>query len=144
MQQLRRLWPEYEKPMSAMQLANRIKAGRIAAGPPRAPSAQRDNSAGSALPLPKARPGGRWRPGERRRAAIGARGGACGRAGACERPKLGEPQLRGSAGGGSVGRWRRSAMNWSNSERSLAKRSRSRNSLNSRCSSSSRFSVSAR
>ena len=43
-----------------------------------------------------------------------------------------------------LGRSRRSAMNWSNSALSLAKRSRFRNSLNSRCSSSSRRSVSAR
>ena len=54
-------------------------------------------------------------------------------------------QLCGCAWGApSWGRLRRSAMNWSNSARSLAKRSRSRNSLNSRCSSSSRRSVSVR
>jgi hypothetical protein len=50
----------------------------------------------------------------------------------------------GGCGPSLGGRLRRSAMNWSNSARSLAKRSRSRNSLNSRCSSSSRLSVSAR
>src|SRR6516225_7087221 len=44
----------------------------------------------------------------------------------------------------SLGRLRRSAMNWSNSALSLAKRSRCRNSLNSRCSSSSLRNVSAR
>ncbi len=43
-----------------------------------------------------------------------------------------------------AGRLRRSAMNWSNSALSLAKRSRSRKSRNSRCSSSSRRSVSVR
>jgi hypothetical protein len=41
-------------------------------------------------------------------------------------------------------RLRRSAMNWSNSSLSLAMRSRRRNSRNSRCSSSSRCSVSVR
>src|SRR6516225_1814164 len=44
----------------------------------------------------------------------------------------------------SLGRLRRSAMNWSNSALSFAKRRRCRNSLNSRCSSSSLRNVSAR
>jgi hypothetical protein len=47
-------------------------------------------------------------------------------------------------GGGDAERERRSAMNWSNSVLSRAKRSRSRNSLNSRCSSSRRRKVSVR
>src|SRR4051812_30921704 len=48
-----------------------------------------------------------------------------------------------SSAGGDGARPRRSAMNWSNSALSLAKRRRSRNVLNSFCSSSRRRNVSA-
>ena len=61
-----------------------------------------------------------------------------------ERRDVGQACGGSSVGPDAGGAWRRAAMNWSNSERSLAKRSRSRNSLNSRCSSSSRFKVSER
>ena len=64
-----------------------------------------------------------------------------------ERPGT-QSRLRGisfaAAESSGCGRLRRSAMNWSNSDLSLAKRSRSRKSRNSRCSSSSRRSVSVR
>ena len=74
------------------------------------------------------------------------------------RKRIGPPALRRTArntvaaagdqlcgcGESGCGRLRRSAMNWSNSDLSLAKRSRSRKSRNSRCSSSSRRNVSVR
>ena len=65
---------------------------------------------------------------------------------AADRRGGGRLALRGVGGGsgGAGGRLRRSAMNWSNSALSLAKRSRSRKLANSFCSSSSRRSVSAR
>ena len=61
--------------------------------------------------------------------------------GLCGKGHLESSVLRRRRVGG--GRLRRSAMNWSNSVLSLAKRRRSRKSRNSRCSSSSRFRVSA-